>query len=146
MTIIRTFEIPDGLHYWVEKHVWVSAAGSDLYRVGMTAVAYHLLRHSLEAITVKRSALAGQTPRGKSVAMVESVKYIGGVPAPFTGTVARGNERLAREPMIAEQNPYGEGWIVEMRPADPETALAGLLTGPAAIEAYRKLIEAQNIA
>lgn len=145
MTLIRDFELPDELYYWVEKHIWVQPAAAGLHRIGMTAVAYHLLRNSLEAITVKPSALQAEVLRGKNVAMVESVKYIGGVPAPFTGTVARANEILVADPNVAERDPYGAGWIVEMRAAEPAAALAGLLTGAAAMAAYQKLIEQQNI-
>lgn len=145
MATIRGFHLPEDLYYWVEKHVWVRPGLDEGWLLGLTPVAYHLLHHSLEAITVKRGLLGNETVRGKSVALVESVKYIGGVPAPFTGVVVRVNERLMSEPDLAEQDPYGEGWIVVMQPADPAAALAGLVTGAPMLAEYGKLIEAQNI-
>ena len=98
MAHVRGFHIPEDLHYWVDKHVWVRVGADGVCKVGLTPVAYHLLHHSLEAITVQQSALGSEVPRGKSVVMVESVKYIGGVPAPFAGVVLRANEHLAEDP------------------------------------------------
>jgi glycine cleavage system H protein len=145
MAILRGFDLPEDLHYLVDKHVWVRPLGGGLARVGLTPVAYHLLRHSLEAISVMQSQLGQEVPKGKSVAMVESVKYIGPVPAPFTGVVVRGNPAALADPSIAERDPYGEGWIVEMSATDWESAAAGLVTGAAAMKAYLALLEAQNI-
>jgi len=145
MALIRGFELPEDLYYLVEKHVWVSAPVADVCRVGMTPVAYQLLRHSLVAISVKQSIIGKEVAKGKSVAMVESLKFIGPVPAPFTGVVLRGNPLLEADPTIAERDPYGDGWIVEMTTPDWEGAAAGLETGEPGMAAYRKLLESQNI-
>ncbi len=145
MALIRGFNLPDDLYYLVEKHVWVAAPVSAVCRVGLTPVAYQLLRHSLVAISVKESVIGKEVAKGKSVAMIESLKFIGPLPAPFTGVVLRANPRLAAEPSIAEQDPYGEGWIVEMSATDWPEAAAGLVTGEAGLAEYRKLLESQNI-
>ncbi len=145
MAVIRGFELPEDLYYLVEKHVWVSAPVGGVCRVGMTPVAYQLLRHSLVAISVKQSNIGKEVAKGKSVAMVESLKFIGPVPAPFTGVVLRGNPVLDGDPGIAESDPYGEGWIVEMKPSDWATAGAELAHGEAGLAVYRKLLESQNI-
>lgn len=145
MAIIRGFSLPDDLYYLVEKHVWVSQPVAGVCRVGLTPVAYQLLRHSLVAISIKEGMIGKEAAKGKSVAMIESLKFIGPLPAPFTGVVLRGNPRLAAEPSIAEQDPYDEGWIVEMTTTDWPAAAAGLVTGEAGLAAYRKLLESQNI-
>ena len=145
MTTIRGFDFPDGLYYWVEKHVWVKSMGDGLMRLGLTPVAYRMLRNSLVAISVRSKTLGREVAQGKSVAMVESLKYIGPLPAPFTGVVMRANQRLVDNPDLAAADPYGEGWIAELCPADSESATAGLLTGEAAMAAYRALLEAQNL-
>ncbi|MGE5603979.1 MAG: glycine cleavage system protein H [Nitrososphaerales archaeon] len=145
MALIRGFNLPDDLYYLVEKHVWAAAPVAGISRVGLTPVAYQLLRHSLVAISVKASVIGREVAKGKSVAMIESLKFIGPLPAPFTGAVLRANPRLADEPAIAEQDPYGEGWIVEMQPVDWPAAVAELVTGEAGLAVYRKLLESQNI-
>jgi glycine cleavage system H protein len=111
----------------------------------LTEVAYTLLRRSLVAISLRQNVLGRELAQGKSIAMVESVKYIGPVPAPFTGTVIQANDAVLANASLAEADPYGAGWLVEMRPADLAAARASLPTGPAAMAAYRALIESQNI-
>ena len=109
MANIRGFELHEDLYYLVEKHVWASAPVAGVSRIGMTPVAYQLLAHSLVAISVKQSVIGKEVAKGKSVAMVESLKFIGPVPAPFTGVVLRGNPLLEGDPEIAERDPYGDG-------------------------------------
>ena len=87
MTIIRGFELPDHLYYFIEKHVWIAPLGDGLTRLGMTSVGYHLLRDTLVAISIQSKLLGTVVPKGKSIAMVESLKYIGPIPAPFAGVV-----------------------------------------------------------
>lgn len=145
MAHIRGFDLPEDLYYLVEKHVWVAAPAAGVSRIGMTPVAYQLLRHSLVAISVKASVIGKEVAKGKTVAMIESLKFIGPLPAPFTGVVVRANPLLEDDPSVAERDPYGGGWIVEMTTPDWEAAAAGLLTGEAGMIAYRKLLESQNI-
>jgi len=145
MTVIRGFDFPEDLYYLVEKHVWVKPAGGGLVRIGLTPVAYQLLHNTLVAISVRPRTLGQEVPKGKSVAMVESLKYIGPVAAPFTGVVTRANERLLNDPDAAAADPYHDGWIAELRPCDWESAVSELLTGQAAMIAYRDLLEAQNL-
>lgn len=145
MATIRGFEIPESLFYLIERHVWVQSVAEGVARVGLTPVAYRLLRYSLVAISVRPKLLGQEAPKGRSVAMVESLKYNGPVPAPFTGIVLRANPLVEAHPERAAADPYGEGWIVEMQPADWAAASAELLTGAAALAAYRALLESQNI-
>ena len=145
MTTIRGFYLPDYLYYLIEKHVWVAPLDAGLARLGMTTVGYHLLRDTLVAISVQPKALGAAVPKGKSIAMVESLKYIGPLPAPFAGVVERANEMVQMEPDMAAADPYGAGWIAELRTSDWEAAAAELITGEAAMTAYRALLTAQNI-
>jgi glycine cleavage system H protein len=144
VTVIRGFDLPNDLYYLVEKHVWVKPMPGGTAWIGMTPVGYHLLRNSLVAISLRPKMIGQEVAKGRSIAMIESLKYIGPVPAPFTGVLIRGNEPLAADPTGVEADPYG-AWIVEMRPADWEQAKRELLTGEAAIAAYRALLDSQNI-
>lgn len=145
MAAIREFDFPEELHYLVDKHVWVRLLDDGLARIGLTPVAYHQLRHSLVAISLRPSVLGVAVPKGRSVAMVESLKYIGPLSAPFDGVVVRGNDALVADPEQAEADPYGAGWIIEMLPADWPAARLELLTGEAAMRAYEALLVAQGI-
>jgi glycine cleavage system H protein len=145
VAIIRGFLFPEELYYLVEKHVWTRSLGGGLVQVGLTPVAYKLLRNSLVAISIRSGQVGREVSQGRSIAMVESVKYIGPLAAPFTGRLVRGNPQVQADPDLAAADPYGEGWIAEMEPADWETARAGLVTGPAAMVAYQALLERQNV-
>lgn len=142
---LRGFEFPEALYYLVEKHVWVRPLGDGLVRLGLTPVVYKLLRYSLVAISVRPKTLGQEVLPGKSVAMVESLKYIGPLAAPFAGVVVRANALAESDLAAFSADPYGAGWIVEMRPTDWEAARAALLTGDAAMAAYSALLEAQNL-
>jgi len=114
-------------------------------RVGITAVAAKLSGGKLAALTVKGKAIGQEVKQGKSVATVESSKFVGPVPAPVTGILLRANEKLASDPNLAVSDPYGEGWVAEMQAADWENEKANLVTGAAGVAAYQAKLEADNI-
>lgn len=142
---IRGCELPEDLFYNAEKHVWAKPLGGNLVRVGMNTVAGKLSGGKLNAVTVRAKNIGAEIAAGKSVATVESSKYVGPVPAPITGVLKRANEKLAAEPNLAISDPYGEGWIVEMECPDWEAGKAGLLSGPDGLAAYKAKLEADGI-
>ena len=144
MAVILGFEFPDDLYYQVEKHVWVRVLEDGNTQLGLTPVAYKMLRNSIVAISVKSTLIGQRVPKGKSLAMVESLKYIGPLSAPFDGVFVRGNDRLASDPDLAVADPYGEGWIAEMLPSDWGAARQELVSGPSAVAAYAASLDAQT--
>lgn len=145
MAEINGCALPEDLYYYIDKHVWIRPMGEGVVRLGMTPVAYKLLRNTLVAVSLQTSRIGQEVLQGRSIAMVESLKYIGGLPAPFDGVLVRGNDALIDNPDIASDDPYGAGWIAEMRPTDWSAAAQELLTGEAAMTAFRALLEAQGI-
>ena len=142
MSDVRGCNIPEDLHYWIEKHVWVRREGEGPITVGMTDVAQSVAQ-ALVAVTPKR---AGKTlPRGKSLATVESGKWVGPVPAPVGGRIVEVNAVLRSDPQVANRDPYGEGWIVKMDPADWEGEGGDLRTGDTAIAEYEAFLEREGI-
>jgi glycine cleavage system H protein len=145
MGILRGCNLPDDLFYFVEKHIWAKPMEGGVFRVGMDAVAGKLSGGKLNAVTVKSKAIGSEILKGKSVATVESSKYVGPVPAPVTGVLERANDKLAGDPNLVIRDPYGEGWIVEMKASQWEAEKAGLLTGAAGLAQYLAKLEAENI-
>ncbi len=91
MASVSGCDIREDRYYWVEKHVWVQQGDGDMVVLGMTDVAQHLAS-SLVAVTPKK---VGRTiKKGKSVATVESGKFVGPVPTPLTGEVIEVNDAL----------------------------------------------------
>jgi glycine cleavage system H protein len=83
--------------------------------------------------------------KGQSAATVESSKWVGPVPTPVGGEIVEANEAVRRNPALLNQDPYGEGWIVRIKPTNWDGDRAGLVTGAAGIEAYQQLLETQNL-
>ncbi len=145
MANVRGCNLPDDLFYLVEKHVWAKPIEGGVVRVGITAVAAKLSGGKLAALTVKAKNIGQEVLQGKSLATIESSKFVGPVPAPVTGVVLRANEKLASDPNLATSDPYGEGWVAEMQSSNWETEKASLVTGAAGVAAYQAKLEAENI-
>ncbi len=145
MANVRGCNLPDDLYYLVEKHVWAKVLADGVIRVGITAVAGKLSGGKLAALTVKSKNIGQEVKQSKSVATVESSKFVGPVPAPISGVLLRANEKLTNDPNLAISDPYGEGWVAEMQPTDWNTEKESLVTGAAGVAAYQAKLEADNI-
>lgn len=142
MATVFNCNLPEELYYLVEKHVWLRASGDGPVTVGIDDVAQNLAG-PIVACTPKK---AGRSiPRGQSVATIESSKWVGPVPAPVTGEIVAVNEAVRRTPGLLNRDPYGEGWLVRVRPTNWEADKAALVTGPEGLAAYRGFLEAQGI-
>jgi len=142
MALISGCLLPDDLHYFIEKHIWVKALADDLVRLGLTTVALKL-SGTLTAFTPKEAGREIQ--KGKSIATLESSKWVGPVPSPLSGLLLRTNSALVQDPSLINRDPYGEGWIAELRPKDLEE-LKELPTGEEGISQYRAWLEKEGIA
>ena len=122
--------IPEDLRYTAE-HEWVAGASGGPVRVGITHFAQDALG---DIVYVQLPDPGTAVTSGEAFGEVESTKSVSEIYAPLTGTVVARNDKLAEEPEVINTDPYGEGWLVEIEPADP-AAVEGLLTA----SAYREL-------
>jgi glycine cleavage system H protein len=122
--------IPEDLRYTAE-HEWVAGASGGPVRVGITHFAQDALG---DIVYVQLPDPGTAVTAGEAFGEVESTKSVSEIYAPLTGTVVARNDKLAEEPEVINTDPYGEGWLVEIDPADP-AAVEGLLTA----SAYREL-------
>ena len=118
---------PEELRYTAE-HEWVSAPNADgIVRIGITSYAQEALG---DIVYVSVPSVGSDVGAGDSLGEVESTKSVSDVYAPLPGTVVARNERLDAQPELVNSDPYGDGWLVEVRPADPG-ALDALLDASA---------------
>jgi glycine cleavage system H protein len=118
---------PEELRYTAE-HEWVSAPNADgIVRVGITSYAQEALG---DIVYVSVSAVGADVASGDALGEVESTKSVSDVYAPLAGAVVSRNERLDSQPELLNSDPYGDGWICEIRPSDP-AAVDGLLDAAA---------------
>jgi glycine cleavage system H protein len=138
---VNNCNVPEDLYYLVERHVWARPEDGRV-TVGLTDVAQNLAKNVL-SVTVK--AVGKQVKKGRSLATVESSKWVGPVPCPVGGEVVEVNEEVVSRPTLLNEDPYGQGWIVRIAPADWEGESTDLVTGPEGIEAYRAFLDAEGI-
>ena len=122
--------IPEELRY-SEEHEWTRLEDGRV-RVGITDYAQDALG---DVVFVQLPEVGTQVEAGGSFGEVESTKSVSDVYAPVTGTVVEANSELTDVPQRLNEDPYGEGWICAIEPAD-ENAFGSLLDA----DAYRKLI------
>ncbi len=145
MAIIRGCNLPEDLYYYPEKHLWLKPLGGNLFRIGLTPIAGKLAGGKLNAVTIRAKNIGQEVQQGKSLATLESSKYVGPVPAPITGIVKAGNDKLSTDPSLVITDPYGEGWVAEMEATRWEQEKTNLLTGAGGLAEYEKKLEAAGI-
>ncbi len=123
--------VPDDLRF-SNDHEWVRAIDDGCWRVGITDYAQDSLG---DVVFVEPPAVGSAVGAGDTCGEIESTKSVSEVYSLVSGTVTAVNSALTDDPALLNSDPYGEGWIYEMRPDDP-TAVAGLLDAAA----YRALI------
>jgi glycine cleavage system H protein len=123
--------VPDNLRY-TEQHEWVLVTVPGTVRVGITDFAQSQLGDvvHVQLPPVGKAVVAGQ-PAGE----VESTKSVSEVFAPVTGEVIARNEALESSPELVNSDPYGAGWMIEIKLAEA-SALDSLLDATE----YRTLI------
>lgn len=141
MATVNNCDIPDDLYYVVERHVW-ARRDDDVVTVGISDVAQHLAK-TIVSVTPKPVGKA--VAKGKSLATVESGKWVGPVPSPVGGEVVDVNGAVVGAPSTINEDPYGAGWIVKLRPDDWDADSGDLVTGPEGVEAYRRFLETEGI-
>ncbi len=145
MAIVEGCNIPEDLLYDVDPEVnaftWAKDNGDGTYTIGLTSVAAAMAGR-LVAYTPKKAGKAIE--RRKSVATIESGKWVGPVPTPLSGEIVEVNEALKANPTLANDDPYGAGWIAKIKPTNPDEVNM-LLKGQAAIEALTKVIKEKGI-
>ncbi len=125
--------IPEELRY-TSEHEWVRA-GRPSIRVGITDYAQDALG---DIVYVQLPEPGTAVQAGQSLGEVESTKSVSEIYAPLSGTVTARNDKLGDEPELINSDPYGDGWLVEIEPADPD-ALEELLDA----QAYEELVSTE---
>ncbi len=142
MAQVNNCNVVEELYYWVEKHVWVRPEGNDVCAIGMTDVSQNMAG-KIVSITPKK--VGRKLAQGKSVATIESSKWVGPVPSPVAGEIVEINQEIVGNPGLLNESPYGEGWILKLKVENLEEALSELVTGSAGVDAYQKFLDSEGI-
>jgi glycine cleavage system H protein len=136
--IFYACDIPEDLTYDIERDVWIRFEGKFAV-LGMTDVAQTRCG-KFTAVSFRN--VGKQVQQGKALATIESAKWVGPFPAPFSCEIVETNEAgFTREILLANKEPYTAGWLVKVRPTDLENERGHLVTGQAAAEKYQERIK-----
>jgi glycine cleavage system H protein len=122
-------EYPSDLRYTAE-HEWVRSSEDGSVRIGITSFAQDALG---DVVYVSLPAVGDTVAVGDACGEVESTKSVSDLYAPVAGEIVAVNSALDASPELVNSDPYGEGWMYELRLSDP-SAVDGLLD----VEAYQQ--------
>jgi glycine cleavage system H protein len=124
--------VPQDLRY-TEKHEYLKATGAGAFRVGITDFAQGELG---DIVFVELPKVGDRVEATQPFGTIEAVKAVSDLYAPISGEVTAVNGALDADPAAVNSDPYGEGWMIEIR-ADDASAAEALLEAAA----YEKLID-----
>ncbi|MHB1512732.1 MAG: glycine cleavage system protein GcvH [Acidiferrobacter sp.] len=141
MASVRGCNIPEDLSYNVDNNVWARREADGTVTVGLTAYACSLAGE-IVAYTPKK--VGKDVAKDKSCATVESGKWVGPVKTPVTGSVVAVNDAVTSKPGLINKDPYGEGWIVKMKPTDWDGESKSLKVGGDAVKAFEGKMDSEG--
>jgi glycine cleavage system H protein len=128
--------VPADLKY-TKSHEWVRTLTDGTVEIGITDHAQHALG---DLVFVEVPDAGRAVKSGEPCAVVESVKAASDVYAPLDGEITAGNPKLAAEPETVNAQPYGEGWLMRLKPAPGALTRAALLSAAE----YQQVLDAEG--
>ena len=123
-------DVRDDLKY-TDSHEWVRQDGNKVI-VGITD---HAQAELTDVVFVELPDLGKEVKKGEELCVVESVKSVSEIFAPVSGKITKVNKELEDYPENVNQQPYGNGWLVEMEISD-ESEIEELMNS----ESYKKIL------
>jgi glycine cleavage system H protein len=143
MASVKNCNLPDDLYYNVESNVWARKEADGTVTIGMTAYACALAG---EVVAYTPKKVGRSVELNKSAATIESGKWVGPVKTPVSGEVAAINDAVSANPKSINADPYGNGWLVKLKPSNWDGDAASLVTGAAASAAFEAKMAADGFA
>ena len=129
MAQVEKFYLPDDLYYEPEDHLWVKIE-SDVVRIGMD----QLGQEAAGTIVHLKIPLVKKLLRKKdNFGFLEAGKFVGPLKMPIDGRSIEVNQRVLDQPDLVNRDPYGEGWLILVRPENLAENLRDLLYNEEAI-------------
>jgi len=125
-------EVPEGLYY-SKDFAWIKIEG-DKVRMGITDFAQKSLR---EIVYAELPNAGGEVKQGEPYGTVESVKAVSDLVAGISGTIEQVNEEVKSKPETLNEDPFGKGWLLVVKPLDLQAELANLMDFNAAVEWHK---------
>lgn len=122
----QQYHVPPDLYYDGQTRLWVRIKG-EIATFGLSELALE----TFGDVAYISSARAGETvTRGQVIGSVEAAKMVDNLVAPVSGEILACNEEVQRNPGLINDDPYGNGWLVKVKPSAWEREAAALIHGP----------------
>ena len=125
-------EVPEGLFY-SKDFAWIKIEGEKV-RMGITDYAQKSLR---EIVYAELPNAGGEVKQGEPFGTLESVKAVSDLVAGLSGTIEEVNEEVKSKPETLNEDPFGKGWLLIVKPSNLQAELANLMDFSAAVEWHK---------
>ena len=125
MARVGKFYLPDGLYYEPEDHLWVKVEGEQV-RIGMDQLGQEAVG---TIVHVKIRASKQLFKKTASFGYLEAGKFVGPLRMPVDGWIVAVNQEVLSNPSLVNRDPYGQGWLILVRPENLAERLPTLLHG-----------------
>ena len=114
MKEVSELQLPDEVRY-TQDHEWARAEG-DKTKAGISDFAQDQLG---DIVYVELPKVGDTLDKGQEFGTVESVKAVAELYMPVGGTILAVTSALEKSPELVNKDPYGNGWMIEVKPSDP---------------------------
>ena len=125
MVEIEGYNLPDELYY-TKDHTWARVEDNGIVTVGMDAYGAKAAGN-IEFIDLPMED--DEFESGDAFGSLESAKWVGGLLMPVSGTISAVNESIEDNLSLLAEDPYGEGWLIKIKPSNLKEDLKTLIHG-----------------
>ena len=116
--------IPDDLYY-SKEHEWLRPEADGTATIGITD---HAQQELGDIVYVELPDMASALEAEEAMGSVESVKAVSEIFCPVAGTVVEVNDSLEDVPEVVNSDPYGDGWLIQLKLDDPGSVAATMMS------------------
>ena len=132
MVKVEGYEVPEGLCF-SKDFEWIKIEG-DKIRMGVSDYAQKSLR---EIVYAELPTVGTEVKQGEPYGTLESVKAVSDLVAAVSGTIAEVNDEVQSKPETLNEDPYGKGWLIVVKPTNLQVELSNLMDFNAAVEWHK---------
>ena len=132
MVKVESYEVPEGL-YFSKDFEWIKIEG-DKIRMGITDYAQKSLR---EIVYAELPSVGTEVKQSEPYGTLESVKAVSDLVSAASGTIEEVNDEVQSKPETLNEDPYGKGWLLVVKPSNLQAELANLMDFNAAVEWHK---------
>lgn len=115
LLVINGCKIRKDMLYSYENHLWFEPLSNSHYRIGLLPTTQHHFG-KIRYLRLKDPGIVIES--GKPLMMLEARRFMGHVHSPLTVRIHGRNDQLSEEPHVAQEDPFGRGWVYEVEVLD----------------------------